>query len=194
MATTFPTQRMLLFAAILAAMALGGIRTPTASADWGSLVHQMHVGYHRNVAWPDPFNEVDAVQVVMPFEAMKRNGWRMHNTIGHELFRGGDGALLAAGQNRVRWIATQAPEGRREIHVLRGGTQAETESRLKAVREAVTSYVLDGQSQPQVFVTTIEPATSPGVVATKINRERLEQMAAPKLPTTSAAGTTGNTQ
>ncbi|MFG0267874.1 MAG: hypothetical protein ACF8AM_22385 [Rhodopirellula sp. JB055] len=194
MANTFPTKRTLLFAAILAAMASGGIGSQTASADWGSLVHQMHVGYHRNVAWPDPFNEVDAVQTVMPFEAMKRNGWRMHNTIGHELFRGGDGALLAAGQNRVRWIATQAPEGRREIYVLRGVTQEETQSRIKAVQEAVDGYVLAGQPQPQVLVTTIEPATSPGVVATKINRERLEQMAAPKLPTTSAAGTTGVTQ
>ncbi|WP_430452784.1 hypothetical protein [Rhodopirellula europaea] len=194
MATTFPTQRTLLFAAILAATAFGGIRTQTASADWGSLVHQMHVGYHRNVAWPDPFNEVDALQVVMPFEAMKHNGWRMHNTIGHELFRGGDGALLAAGQNRVRWIATQAPETRREIYVLRGANQAETQSRLKSVRDAVDNYVLDGQPQPQVLVTTIEPATSPGVMATKINRERLEQMAAPKLPTTSAAGQAGITQ
>ncbi|MCC9655657.1 hypothetical protein [Rhodopirellula halodulae] len=194
MATSFNSRRKLLLAAILGCMAVSTVQTQTASADWGTLVHQMHIGYHRNVAWPDPFNEADAMQVVMPFEAMKRNGWRMHNTIGHELFRAGDGALLAAGQNRVRWIATQAPESRREIYVLRGNTPAETEARMKAVRNAVDGYVLAGQPQPQVLVTTVEPATSPGVIATKINRERLDQMAAPKLPTTSAAGTAGITQ
>jgi len=48
--------------------------------------------------------------------------------------------------------------------------------------------------QPRVFVTTIEPSTTPGAIATKINRDRLDQMAAPKLPTTTASGQAGVTQ
>jgi hypothetical protein len=80
-----------------------------ASADWHTFWHNVHVGTHRNNAWPDPFNEADAIQVVSPFERMKNNGWRVHNTIGHELFRGGDGALLASGNKRVEWISSQAP-------------------------------------------------------------------------------------
>lgn len=194
MATTFTKQRTLLSVAILCSMAAGAIHTSVASADWHALKHRMHLGFHRNTAWPDPFNEVDAMQVVMPFEAMKRNGWRMHNTIGNELFRDGDGALLAAGQNRVRWIATQAPAMRREIHVLRGTSQAETQARIDSVREAISGYTLAGLPEPTIMETTTEPPTSPGVVATKINRDRLEQMAPPRLPSTTAAGTTGVVQ
>ncbi len=101
----------------------------SASADWNHFWHGLHVGFHRNNAWPDPFNEVDAGNVIQPFEVMKANGWRMHNTIGHELFRSGDGALLAAGHKRVHWIASQAPTARRTVYVLTrklGGRDSET--------------------------------------------------------------------
>lgn len=165
----------------------------TASADFGTWWHRQKMVYYRNTAWPDPFNEADAAQVVEPFEIMKRNGWRTHNTIGHNLFRDGDGALLASGQNRVRWIATQSPEQRRNIHVLKGRTQEETRARVASVQKVVDELSVSG-IEPQIFVTTIEPATTPGNMATKINRERLEQMAAPKLPTTSASGQQGVAQ
>lgn len=165
----------------------------TASADFGNWLHRQKMTYFRNSAWPDPFTEADALQTVAPFEIMKRNGWRVHNTIGHNLFRSGDGALLASGQNRVRWIATQCPEAHREIHVLEGRSAEETANRIASVREAIKALDRDG-SQPRVFVTTIEPSTTPGAIATKINRDRIEQMAAPKLPTTTASGAAGVTQ
>ncbi|SMP53847.1 hypothetical protein SAMN06265222_104162 [Neorhodopirellula lusitana] len=167
--------------------------TTTVSADFGTWMHRQKMAYYRNQAWPDPFNEADAVQVVQPFEIMKNNGWRTHNTIGHALFRAGDGALLASGQNRVRWIATQSPTARREIYVLQGRTQEETKARMASVREAVAHYVGDGV-EPTILVTTTEPSTTPGAIATKINRDRIEQMALPKLPTTTASGQQGVTQ
>ena len=104
---------------------------------WHHFWHNVHVGYARNNAWPDPFNEVDAHDVIRPFEIMKANGWRMNNTIGHEFFRNGDGALLAAGHRRVNWIATQAPQARRAVHVLRGSTPDETQARVAAVRNSL---------------------------------------------------------
>lgn len=165
----------------------------TASADFGSWLHRQKMTFFRNSAWPDPFNEADALQTVAPFEIMKQNGWRSHNTIGHNLFRSGDGALLASGQNRVRWIATQCPEAHREVHVLEGRTAEETSQRVESVREAIKSLEITG-TQPRVFVTTIEPSTTPGAIATKINRDRFEQMAAPKLPTTTASGQAGVTE
>lgn len=177
----------------LIAAAMLVVTGTTASADWATFWQRVHVGFYRNTAWPDPFNEADAAQVVMPFEAMTRNGWRMHNTIGHELFRAGDGALLASGQKCVRWIATQAPPTHRDIFVLRGATPEETAARVNAVREAVDGLVLDGM-EPQVFVTNVQPRTAPGARTTKIGREWLEQMPAPKLPDTTAAGTPGVSQ
>lgn len=165
----------------------------TVHADFGTWLHNKKMAYYRNTAWPDPFNEVDAMQTVAPFEVMKSNGWRTHNTIGHELFRGGDGVLSASGQNRVRWIATQSPHNRREIHVLEGVNATETAARVAAVREAVASMNLNG-AEPQVFVTQSVPATTPGALATKINRDRIQFNPKPVLPSTSASGQAGAVQ
>lgn len=159
---------------------------------WHHFWHNVHVGYARNNAWPDPFNEVDAHDVIRPFEIMKANGWRMNNTIGHEFFRNGDGALLAAGHRRVNWIATQAPQARRAVHVLRGSTPDETQARVAAVRNSLAEINIQG-SAPHVLVTDIQPSTSSGAVATKLARERLENLPAPRLPSTSASGQAGIT-
>jgi hypothetical protein len=174
----------------LAAMLMVATTASSGSADWHTFWHNVHVGYARNNAWPDPFTEVDAIEVIRPFEIMKANGWRMNNTIGHELFRRGDGALLAAGHRRVHWIATQAPEARREVHVLRGATPAETEARITAVQNTLASIQIQGPP-PQVLVTDIQPATSSGAIATKINREMLENLPSPRLPSQSSSGQQG---
>lgn len=177
--------------AVIASLAVLTTAT-SASADWNTFWHNIHVGFHRNNAWPDPFNEADAMKVVTPFEIMKANGWRMHNTIGHELFRPGDGALLASGHNRVHWIATQAPMTRRTVYVLRGSSKVETDARVVSVRHALSNMHINGPI-PSVLITDTEPATAPGGWATKINREWLENLAAPRLPSESSSGQAGAT-
>ncbi|QDT01683.1 hypothetical protein K227x_00500 [Rubripirellula lacrimiformis] len=166
-----------------------GVTATSASADWHTFWHNMHVGYHRNNAWPDPFNEVDAAQVAAPFEVMKHNGWRIHNTIGHELFRESDGALLASGNRRVHWIASQSPQTRRSIYVVRGGSPEETQARVASVQQTLTGLNLHGPVPP-VMVTDVEPGTSSGAWANKVSREWLEHLPLPQLPRESAAGNT----
>lgn len=183
-------KRIHKYGQLLIVMLLVTMGASSASADWTEFWHNLHVGYHRNNAWPDPFNEVDAAQVIAPFEVMKHNGWKMHNTIGHELFRKGDGALLASGSTRVYWIATQAPAARRTVYVLRGATGAETSARVASVRETLANIHTNGAA-PQVLITEVEPSSAPGDWAVKINRDRLEQLAAPRLPTSSSSGTQG---
>lgn len=178
------TSRMNRFALALLAV---GVTGSSASADWHSFWHKVHVGFHRNNAWPDPFNEADALEVVTPFEIMKQNGWRLHNTIGHELFREGDGALLASGSRRVHWIATQAPVSRRSLFVLRGNTPEETKSRVASVHQTLGSLNLQGPP-PEIMVTDVEPGASSGAWAVKVNREWLESLPSPQLPQTSASG------
>ena len=174
---------------ILLALFGVGLFASNASADWHSFWHNVHVGTQRNNAWPDPFNEADAMQVVAPFEVMKNNGWRVHNTIGHELFRDGDGALLASGNKRVEWIASQAPTNRRDVYVMRGRTAEETQARVASVRQSLTG--LGTANPPQVWVTDIEPTSASGAWATQINRSWLQELPAPKLPGTSASGQAG---
>ena len=63
---------------LLIAVALMSITTTSVSADWHEKWHgfwnRIGIGYERNNAWPDPFNEYDAMAVITPFEAMKQNG------------------------------------------------------------------------------------------------------------------------
>ncbi|MEM9645550.1 MAG: hypothetical protein AAF989_11215 [Planctomycetota bacterium] len=184
--TKFLTHSTRMFALLTVTTLIAG----DAAADWHTFWHSVHVDYARNRVWPEPFTEVATAQTVAPFQVMTQNGWRAHNTIGNDLFRRGDGALLAAGRERVRWIASQAPQNRRIVYVLRGHNREETESRVGAVREAVSKMYLDGAG-PEIYVTNIEPASAPGAWAEKVNRDRLSQMPAPVLPGTSAAGTAG---
>jgi hypothetical protein len=176
--------------AITLAVAFGGL-TQNASAEWG-FWRSTKVDYHRNNAWPQPFTEDSMRQTVAPFEIMKQNGWRLHNTIGNELFRDGDGALLAAGHERVYWIASQAPADRRVVYVLRGRTSSETEARLASVRDTLSRVQSNGPA-PQLMITEIEPNTASGAWATQINRSWMEAIPAPKLPSTSATGSSGAT-
>ncbi|TWT82510.1 hypothetical protein CA13_39730 [Planctomycetes bacterium CA13] len=178
-------RRSLAIAALMLGASCG-----TVSADWHQFWHQANVDYHRGNAWPDPFNEADAINVVQPFEVMKHNGWRMHNTIGHDLFRQGDGALSASGNNRVCWIATQAPESRRTVYVLRGKSPEETNARVASVRQTLASVHMVGPP-PQVIVTEKEQPTAPGAWAVRIQRDWMEVLPKPKLPERSAQGDAG---
>ena len=180
---------------LLATLAIGvGATTlaPTASADWDSFWFNLRKGFHRNNAWPQPYVEADVRSTIAPFEVMKHNGWQLHNTISHDLFREGDGVLLASGNERVRWIANHAPEARRQIHVMAGSTQKETDARLASVRESVASLEVDGR-RPEVLVTRRATGWSSGAVAVKVNRTWLDALPIPQLPQTSASGNAGVT-
>jgi hypothetical protein len=171
---------------------LGTGAAQTARADWHSFWHTVRIDYARNNTWPQPFSDVDAKAVQAPFAIMKHNGWRAHNTIGNELFRQGDAALTLAGTRRVHWIATQAPQDRRVIYVLRGADPQETEMRLASVNRSLAAIHTGGQA-PEVVVTDIEPVVASGGWATSINRQWMENLPAPKLPSTTAAGSSGAT-
>lgn len=162
----------------------------SAKADWKTFWREIHVGFHRNNDWPKPFQQADVHDVRKPFEIMKSNGWRLHNTIGNDLFRPGDGSLLSAGQKRLHWIATQAPESRRQVFIVKAATVAETQSRIKSVKEVIDSYGDDSRN-PEIFITETSPPTVSGSWATKINREWMDNMAAPKLPDQSTTGQPG---
>ena len=184
MARTRATCRNLLIAAITAVTA-SVTSADRAAADWDQFWHSVHIGYHRNNAWPHPFLEVAAAQTRAPFEVMKHNGWRLHNTIGHELFREGDGLLTPAGRGQLEWIATQAPVDRRVVYVLRGRSAKETDARMASVRQTLDTMHTAGPP-PQVMITDVVPASASGAWATQINRTWLSSLPEPKLPTSAS--------
>lgn len=152
-----------------------------AAADWDSFWHGVHVDYQRNNAWPHPFSEMAAAQTRMPFAVQKMNGWRLHHTISHELFRGGDSVLTAAGQQQLARIATQSPPEHRVVYVVRGATPGETDARIASIRSALSRMNLQSDP-PEVFVTDRVPATGSGAMATAVNRAWMQALPAPRLP------------
>lgn len=182
---------------LLIAVALMSITTTSVSADWHEKWHgfwnRIGIGYERNNAWPDPFNEYDAMAVITPFEAMKQNGWILHNTIGPHQFREGDGALKTSGQEALAWIARQAPPSRRQVYIVRASTEKETQARVDSVREML-AQVHNSGPVPSIMLTDRMPPSASGDWATKVNRTWLEQLTPPKLPSSSAAGTASATR
>lgn len=170
------------------ACALFSATMTAVSADWNSFWEKVHIGKRRNNAWPDPFNEMDAMSVIAPFEVMKQNGWVLHNTIGADHFRDGDGALKPSGRASVAWIATQAPLNRRQIYIVRGANPEETSARIEAVQTTLSETQINGPV-PTVAVVDRTVPTFSGARAVKIQRMALERMAAPRLPSASSSGT-----
>src|SRR5580698_9865787 len=76
--------------------------------------------YHRNQAWPDPFIPGDRAAVKTPFMLMADNGWQRQNLLCEYHFSQDGQSLSQAGEYRLNWIATQAPQARRTVFVQRG--------------------------------------------------------------------------
>jgi hypothetical protein len=166
-----------LITAGLVGIALSG----SVHADWHTFWHGVHVDYQRNNVWPHPFREMAAAQTRAPFEVMTYKGWQRHNTISQELFREGDGALTSGGRVRLQGIATQSPPQYRFVLVPRAPSAEETEARIASVRSALERIYMAGPV-PQVYMTDVDPGSTPGDMATQINRAWLQSLPAPKLP------------
>ncbi len=135
---------------------------PPARADWATMKvkwhcfwDRVHLDWHRNNAWPEPFTHVDRQTVNAPIAAMVDRGWQVQNTLPQELFDGETQSLTHAGELKVRWILTQMPAHRRDIFVLRGATPEITELRLRSV-EKVASETVNG-APAMIAITDIVP-------------------------------------
>lgn len=181
------TLKRSLLALALAVVANGTLGSQQANAGWDEFWFKFRRSFHRSNAWPDPFAEQDARQTMAPFEVMKINGWRLNNTISHELFRSGDGALLASGNERIRWITNNPMAAQQGIYVMQGRSKVETQARLASVRDSLENLHTTS-NKPEIYLTNREPGTSSGPWAVKINREWLANLPIPQLPQESASG------
>lgn len=168
---------MRLYIAGLATLAFISSVAPTqAGWPWS---HQAAIEKARNNAWPQPFRAADTASVVAPFEIMKNNGWRDHNTLGSIVFNE-DSDLSDAGSLKVQWILTQAPKNQRVIYVKSGVNPEQTSLRVESVQLAVSQLVPTGPL-PQIIVTDIEPPTASGAYETLINRALIRTTPSPRL-------------
>jgi hypothetical protein len=97
------------------ALALGAIGS--AHAGWHEFWDRFHLDFHRNNCWMEPFRSVDRQAARMPFQAMVASGWQTQNTLSSHYFHPETHALNEAGERRIYWIMTHAPEEHRTLYV-----------------------------------------------------------------------------
>jgi hypothetical protein len=118
----------------------------TMKGKWNCFWDRVHLDWHRNNAWAEPFDSVDRQAVKVPIATMVDRGWQLQNTIPDELFNAETQELTRAGELKVKWIVTQMPAHRRAVFVLRGGTSEITSTRVKSAEKAAAEALGDTSS------------------------------------------------
>ncbi len=178
-------RRIVLIVGLALTLSLHG---GTASADWHMVKakwncfwDRVHLDWHRNNAWPEPFTQVDRQTVRMPIEIMTDKGWQLQNTIPSELFDLETQELTRAGELKVQWILTQMVPRRRTVFVLRGKTPEITETRLKSVEKAAVEVVGDSATN-MIAVTDVVPRSGSGAYYERVSTGYESSIPPPRLP------------
>lgn len=178
-------QRILLAVGISLIVFLQG---GSARADWQSIKakwhhfwDRVHLDWHRNNAWPEPFVQVDRRAVRDPIAQMVEKGWEMQNTIPDELFDPESQELTKAGQVKVRKTLTEMPIRRRVVFVQKGQTAEVTQTRLKSVEKAAAEVVGE-RAAGMISVTNLIPQSSSGDYYQRMKAQYEESAPAPRLP------------
>ncbi|MEX2176012.1 MAG: hypothetical protein WD872_16740 [Pirellulaceae bacterium] len=180
---------------LLACYAILGLvlsASPAKAQSWGEkwdhFWHRVEVDWHRNNAWPEPFQSADRAAVREPFCIQADNGWKMQNTVGTYLFDDNH-ELNRAGELLVKWIVTQAPQHRRAVFVLKGETAEQTQARIASVNAAVAKYA--GPSVPPVLTTDTEPSGWSAAYVDTMTQSFQATIPAPRLPAGGEGGGEG---
>lgn len=166
----------------IAMIAGSSLAVSSASAGWHEFWHRVGTDFHRNNAWPEPFQTADRAVTREPFCIQVNNGWKMQNTIGTFLFNAETQELNRAGELKVKWVITQAPVHRRAVFVLAGETPEDTRTRVESVQRYISRVLPDG-NLPPVMITQTEPDGASGEYFDAVNRAMMQSIPAPRLPT-----------
>lgn len=164
-----------------------GLLSATADAGWREFWHRVHVDWHRNNAWPEPFQEVDREAVRMNVLASVGTGWQLQNTLADELFDTETQELLPAGETKIRSILLNSPRDRRTVYVYRGATRTATSIRLDSVQRAASRLVDEGPLPP-VLVTDVPAPSHSGDYYDQIERRVRASVPTPRLTNSISSG------
>jgi uncharacterized membrane protein YgcG len=176
---------------LLACLAAVGISLASGTAfaageGWNEFWQRVHVDFHRNNSWPEPFRTADRAVAREAWCIMADNGWKMQNTIGTFLFDRETQRLNQAGELLVKWIIVQAPQHRRAVFVLKGDTADATTARVQSVQAAVAKYST-GCVCP-VLLTDVEPTGWSAAYIDSITQQFNATIPAPRLPSGNGGG------
>ena len=174
-------KRYLLFATIVSVV--GGF-APTASAGW----YDIREDYCRNVNWPWPYICPDRSYSRAPFNVMVQNGWRRQNLLGSHHFDETNGKLTTAGELKIQWVITQAPQQHRQIFVERSLDPTVTNRRINIARDYAV-IVAQGKATPEIYETHLLAEGRPATTVDAVNVRFQESMPPPVLPAATATNT-----
>lgn len=166
------------------------------SCGWGAVAHGFwpdafahHVatGYRANVQWPSPYLCPDRAHVRAPFDLMVQNGWRRQNLLSPHHFNEDCTGLTTAGELKIRWIMTQAPEQYRQIFVERSVNPEHTAKRVEIAQQYAAQ--VGAGAQPLVSETFLIAEGRPASIVDAIGTRFQESMPPPVLPAASAVDT-----
>lgn len=118
---------------------------PSAEAQYGhccqsgSVCESYWSGYCANVMWPSIFVPPSRRGICETYAVMIDNGWRRQNLLGDYHFESESNELTKAGELKVKWILTQAPQHRRSVFVQRAENEMQTASRVAQVNQFAAS-------------------------------------------------------
>ena len=169
-------KRRILLIGLLAVIPLS-----QTNAGWHEFMDRSMLDWHRNNAWPQPFDQTSRLAVCQPFVAMRHAGWQQQSTLSSFHFDPATHQLTEAGQLKVRQITTKHPEGFNNVYVVTGLSQEISSIRLDAVQQAVAKWVPEG-SLPQVTMVEFDPPSIPAGEIAIINQQRMATIMPPRLP------------
>lgn len=153
-----------------------------AQANWlTDFCHSIARDVKRRQCWPKPFICPDRYAIQAPFALMVSNGWRQQNMLSDHHFTENSGDLTEAGQLKVRWILTEAPQQHRTIYVRRARSPEETGARLDNVRQLAANIVPPGMLPP-VLETSVPAHGWSAAQVDEIGRKFQKSIPDPKLP------------
>lgn len=162
-----------------------------AQAGWNEFWARFRKDTMRNSVYPEPFVTADREIVRSYWEQTEANGWRLQNTIGKYLFDETTQQLNSAGQQRIRWIMTNAPQHRRQIFVLRGDNQQISAQRMASVQEYLAQLGGEGNVPPVHFTDHDAPGIS-GQYIDGLEQQYQKTQPVPRLPSSSGGASSGS--
>ena len=152
-----------------------------AQADWHTFWNRVHLDWHRNNCWPEPFQTVDRRTVCETLSAQIANGWRRQNTITSVYFDSDTEQLNEAGRRKLYAVMTQSPEQFRTVYVVESANPQAQQRRVESIRRT-TQELFAGQPTPEVVGVKIEPRSWSAEYLNAIDRKAATAIPAPVLP------------
>lgn len=157
--------------------------------NWQAFWQRFHKDHRRNQCWPEPFIAADRASAREPWEVMKHNGWRLENTLSHQLFTE-ENQLTPAGVQKLRHICFETPMQRRMVYIQQAPSFESTQLRVAAVQESLAT-MLTPQGPPPIYVTPRGPRGGSGKMLDQIDQKMQEALPAPVLPSRESTTTGG---